>query len=92
MNLICDRCGKDAFDHTARELSDMRCIQLMEKKRPSFTAVEVGFVNPEAVENTGERFDLRHWRPDFYVPERAQRFADVAEAITRNSYCEEDSH
>ena len=59
MILYCDRCGQDAFDHTARELQSMECEQVLDVvQSESWTATEYGLVNPEASEDTGEEFNL----------------------------------
>lgn len=77
MNFHCDRCGKDPYDHTLREMQNDVCTQPVGH---GFTA-KLGMVNPEVLDDTGEQIDVRQFRSDFYVPERAQRKADEIEKI-----------
>lgn len=59
--LICSRCGKEYDQHTLRELHNMDCTQYIPKETPAFTA-KTGLVNPEALDDTGEEFNLSAYR------------------------------
>lgn len=70
MYWLCSDCGKDVRDHTLREVNDGYCHQPPPPILRPLEATEIGKVNPEAVEDTGEEFSLNHWNltPRFEEP------------------------
>jgi len=78
----CTRCGRLLGEHTMAEYYDTGCRQVVPDDHvPGHTASEFGLVNPEALENTGEEFDLGKWSNVLY--DRAspgpQKTADLDE-------------
>lgn len=63
-DFVCRKCGKNAIDHTFRELYYMACTQPAQEPESLTgpTATEYGRINPEALEDTGEEFDFSNWR------------------------------